>query len=76
MTPLLRAVEHTARVVAADEEELRRRELRLHAHMGVLVIGGLIMTFVLTMDAGEILVLFISWLMPLCQESIDYLGQL
>lgn len=76
MTPLLRAMEHTARVVAADEEELRRRELRLHAHMSVLVIGGLVMTYVLTMDMGEIVILFITWLMPLCQESIDYLGQL
>jgi hypothetical protein len=76
VTPLLRISNITARVVAADEKELRRASLRLHTHAGVLFIGILVITFFLTSDMGEMAIFIASWSLSGFQELADYLGQL
>ena len=76
MTPLLRISNITARVIAADEQELKRAALRLHAHTGVLFAGIVIITFFLASDMGEMAIFIASWSLSGFQELVDYLGQL
>ncbi len=74
MTPLLRITEHTARVVARDEEELARHIRRLHAHMGLLCVGVIAVSWMVTVDYSELTIFCVTWLLSGFQEFADYLG--
>lgn len=76
MTPWLRLTENTARIVVADIEELRRAERKLHAHLAFLLAGVLVAVFLVTLEAGEALILMSMWGLSSCQEYIDYAGRL
>lgn len=63
-------------VITATDEELRRHEVRLHAHGVILCVGAILITFLLTVDVGELTLFIVSWGLSGCQEFLDYAGKL
>lgn len=76
MTPLIRITEHTARIVAKDEQEVIRHARRLHAHMGILCIGVVVISCMVTAEVSELTIFVVSWILAGCQEYADYLGMM
>lgn len=76
MDTLLRITEHTAKVIVRDEEELARHARRLHAHMGILCTGVLVISWMVTSEVSELTIFVVTWLLAGCQEFADYLGMM
>lgn len=76
MTPWMRLREDTAKIVARDEEELRRHARRLHAHVGFLCTGVLVISYMVTAEVSELMIFIVTWVLAGGQEYVDYLGML